>query len=249
MGKQQVLLRCIRLLILSSRYLLRVRKADQLTLPEHRQLMQDFCADMSDTLGLEYRYSGNVPTQPSLLTPNHISWHDVFAIGSKSAPHFVAKAEVAHWPVLGYLGKQGDTLFIDRGNRQAAQLIADQMAERLRSRNVLVFPEGTTSNGHRVSRFKRRLFEPAIRLDVPIQPIALHYYSCDTQGRSLGYGDESFAAHLWRTLGTDRIKIGVHFCEPFYPRDITPHDAVALAKEAQRRVEQAKAVLVKRGFA
>ena len=249
MGKQQVLLRCIRLLILSSRYLLRVRKADQLTPPEHRQLMQDFCADMSNTLGLEYRYSGIEPAQASLLTPNHISWHDVFAVGIKATPHFVAKAEVESWPVFGYLGKQADTLFIDRGNRQAAKVIANQMAERLASRSVLVFPEGTTSDGNNVRRFKRRLFEPAIRLDVPIQPVALHYYGTDAQGRSLGYGDESFAAHLWRTLGTKSIKIGVHFCEPFYPKDIAPNDATALAKEAQRRVEEAKIMLMNRGFA
>lgn len=229
---------------------MRVRKAEQLSLPEHQELMSDFCADMAKILGLEFQYSGQPPQTPSLLTPNHISWHDVFAIGLQVAPHFVAKAEVADWPVFGYLGKQGDTLFIDRGSRQAAKIIAAQMEQRLATRSVLVFPEGTTSDGLSVRRFKRRLFEPAIRLDVPIQPIALHYYGTDGQGRSLGYGDESFAAHLWRTLGTKRIQIGVHFCEPFYPKDITPsgNDAVALALEAQRRVKKAKLMLAKEGF-
>ena len=207
--------------------------------------MRDFCSDVSDVLGLQFYYSGNPSKSPHLLTPNHISWHDVFAIGNKVAPHFVAKAEVEKWPIFGYLGKQGDTLFIDRGNRQAAKIIADQMAERLEQRSVLVFPEGTTSEGYKVNRFKRRLFEPAIRLDTPIQPIALHYYGTDYKGRPLGYGDESFARHFWRTLKTNEIKIGVHFCEPFYLADIEPsgYDSLSLAREAQNRVEKAKVYL------
>lgn len=241
--------RISRLLGTSLLYLKRTRNAQLRGMHEQQQLMQDFCKGISTILGLEFSYSGAVYETPSLLTPNHISWHDVFAVGIKATPHFVAKAEVESWPVFGYLGKQADTLFIDRGNRQAAKVIANQMAERLASRSVLVFPEGTTSDGNNVRRFKRRLFEPAIRLDVPIQPVALHYYGTDAQGRSLGYGDESFAAHLWRTLGTKSIKIGVHFCEPFYPKDIAPNDATALAKEAQRRVEEAKIMLMNRGFA
>jgi 1-acyl-sn-glycerol-3-phosphate acyltransferase len=213
--------------------------------------MAKFCEDMSNTLGLKYRYSGHLLPTPALLTPNHISWHDVFAIGLKAAPHFVAKAEVADWPVLGYLGKQGDTLFINRGSRQAARAIADQMADRLTSRSVLVFPEGTTSEGHSISRFKRRLFEPAMRVHVPIQPVALHYYGTDNQGRSLGYGNESLGSHLWRTLGTKQLQIAVHFCEPFYPKEVSPNgnDAVAVAQEAQRRVEAAKRVLSEKAFA
>jgi len=229
-------------------YLKRTRNAHTLDIAGHQQLMQDFCVDMSATLGLQLQYSGQTPTTPSLLTPNHISWHDVFAIGLKATPHFVAKAEVADWPVFGYLGKQADSLFIDRGSRQAAKIIADQMAERLASRSVLVFPEGTTSDGHSVSRFKRRLFEPAIRLHVPIHPVALHYYGTDSKGRPLGYGDESLVSHLWRTLGTQQLQIAVHFCEPFYPKDITPsgNDAVALAQEAKRRVEEAKTMLAEK---
>lgn len=212
--------------------------------------MRDFCADASDVLGLEYQFSGTLCEQPCLLTPNHISWHDVFAVGLKAAPHFVAKAEVESWPLFGYLGKQGDTLFIDRGSRNAAKIIADQMAERLQQRHVLVFPEGTTTLGNELKRFKRRLFEPAIRLNSPIQPVALHYYSTDSKGQSLGYGDESFIHHFVRCFKTPCIQIGVHFCEPFYPGDIEPsgNDAFALAAEAQRRVEEAKAMLAERGF-
>ena len=179
---------------------------------------------------------------PALLTPNHISWHDVLVVGVKAAPHFVAKAEVASWPILGYLGKQADTLFIDRGNRHAAAEIAEQMASRLEQRSIVVFPEGTTSEGESVQHFKRRLFEPAQKLSSPIQPIALHYFSKDKKGRSLGFGDESFVCHFWRTLGVEKIQVAVLFCQPILPAG---ESTVELAKEAQRRVEHAKKQLLK----
>lgn len=240
-----MLFRIINILKYSTFYVLRARHANQLPLTEHKKLMQSFCQDMANTLGLDITVSGQVPKLPCLITPNHISWHDVFAIGISIAPNFVAKAEVEDWPVFGYLGKQGGTLFIERGNRHAARAISNEIRTRLPNRSILIFPEGTTSTGQHVATFKRRLFEPAIDLDATIQPVALHYYGTDYHGQPLGYGNESFAAHLWRTLRTPRIQIGVHYCEPFTPSElpIEQRNAHAVSLEAQKRVEVAKNAL------
>lgn len=248
----KVAVRTLRLLKTGCQYMLKARGAEHLSLPDQQALMRQFCEDFSSVLGLEYQVSGTPCEQPCLIAPNHISWHDVFAIGLHAAPHFVAKAEVEQWPLFGYLGKKGETLFINRGNRQAAQVIAAQMRERLAQRSVLVFPEGTTSSGIDVARFKRRLFAPAIEQASLIQPVALHYYSTDQRGNALGYTDESFLRHFWRSLRTANIQIGIHYCEPFYPADIAlkgdTNAMVAIAEETQKRVEQAKHKLSTRSF-
>lgn len=227
--------------VLIGRYWRLAHRVPHLPLAEKQALMARFALEAGGILGVRVSESGTPLTGPCLITPNHISWHDVFAILPYMQPRFVAKAEVEHWPVFGFFGKQAGVLFINRGNRQAAQIIAEQMEEHLANEPVLVFPEGTTGSGRDMLGFKKRLFAPAIRARCPIQPVALYYYSVDRKGRPLGYMEESFATHAWRTLGTARIRIGIHFCEPFTPENNAHPREVAA--EAERRVREAKAML------
>ncbi len=237
------LFRLLRLTWLILRYAPQLRGTEALSQAGHQALMRQFCCDVAAILGMELHYSGQPMQRPGLLVPNHISWHDAFAVGIPCQPIFVTKAEVARWPLLGYIGRQGRCLFINRGSRQAARQVTEQMTSCLQQRSVLVFAEGTTTLGDTVKPFRRRLFAPALHSAVPVQPIAIHYYGGDPQGRPLGYGEESFLAHFWRTLTTPKLKVGVHFCSPFYARDLQPGDLAALAREAERRVIAAKQML------
>ena len=145
-------------------------------LPTHRQVhyIRQFHRLLSSALGLDIKFSGAVPSTPSLVVANHISWHDVFAIGCYCQPDFVAKAEIASMPLIGTMAKRGGTIYIKRGDRKIAHSIARTIADTLKKRSVLVFPEGTTSEGKVVQPFKRRLFESAYLANCLIQPVALH---------------------------------------------------------------------------
>ncbi len=127
-------------------------------------------------MGVQERCHGRPAHGPVLLAANHISWLDIVVLGCHVGACFVSKSEVAAWPVLGWLAKQGGTLFIHRGRHESAARIAHEMTERLQSGGrLLFFPEGTTSDGTSVRRFRNRLFQPAVECATPVQAVAIRY--------------------------------------------------------------------------
>ena len=111
-----------------------------------------------------------------LLVGNHISFIDIFVINALLPSTFVAKSDVAHWPLIGRLARHAGTVFIERGNRRAAHSTRQQMLAALGAgRRLAVFPEGTTTRGERVLPFHAALFQSAIDAAVPIHALALSY--------------------------------------------------------------------------
>ena len=121
--------------------------------------------------------------RPLLLTANHSSWTDIVILGSLHEMAFIAKAEVANWPLFGMLAKLQRTVFIEREKRGKTHHQASEIATRLAGGDVMVlFAEGTTSDGNRVLPFKTSLFgaaQVAIRdagaETVTVQPVAIAY--------------------------------------------------------------------------
>lgn len=173
------------------------------------RLKQRWSRQLLDILGLRLRLGGKV--QPgTLLVANHISWIDIFVINAVCPTTFVSKAEVRHWPLVGWLCERTDTLFIDRGRRHQVQHVAHQMAERLAAgRNVAFFPEGTTSEGDRLLPFHAGLFQPAIAARVAVQPVAIRYSGSDgRRATAPAYaGQTSFGACLRATLQTRELRV------------------------------------------
>jgi 1-acyl-sn-glycerol-3-phosphate acyltransferase len=165
-------------------------------------------------MGLQIRCYGHMATTPTLLVANHISWLDIFAVLATSPVIFVSKQEVATWPILGRLTRQVGTLFIQRGQFQAAAITANQMSQALLNhQSVLFFPEGTSTEGVGVKRFHARLFQAAIQAEVPVQPIALRYPHGEGINQVVPYvGEEVFINHVWRVLGESQITIELWFC-------------------------------------
>ena len=124
--------------------------------------------------GLQVRVIGNRPQAPVYLISNHISWLDIVVLGSIQPVSFLSKEEIKHWPVVGYMARKSGTVFIRRGStsNNAKKVIAQHL---LNGNNVVVFPEGTTSDGIKMRPFYPRLFAAAIDYRIPIQPIALVY--------------------------------------------------------------------------
>lgn len=115
-----------------------------------------------------------------LIVSNHVSWLDIFVINAMTETHFVCKDEVRHWPVIGWLVAQSGTVFIERGSRAAAARTAQTLVATLgRGERVVVFPEGTTTDGHALLPFKSALFQSAVDAGVPVAPAALRYLDRD----------------------------------------------------------------------
>jgi lyso-ornithine lipid O-acyltransferase len=114
-------------------------------------------------LGLRFTIDGQVVEgKPVLLVANHTSWLDIPAISALTPVSFIAKKEVARWPFVSWLAKLQRTVFVDRQRRTAASVSADEIAVRLAEGDTLVlFAEGTSSDGNRVLPFKTSLFAAA----------------------------------------------------------------------------------------
>jgi 1-acyl-sn-glycerol-3-phosphate acyltransferase len=115
-----------------------------------------------------------------LLVGNHISFIDIFVINALLPSAFVAKSEVASWPLIGWLSRHVGTVFIERGNRKAAHRTQQQMLHMLGAgQRLAIFPEGTSTAGDTVMPFHAALFQSAIDAAVPVHAIALGYRGPD----------------------------------------------------------------------
>lgn len=120
--------------------------------------------------------NGQMQDEATLYVMNHISWFDIPVLASQQPLHFLSKSEVASWPLIGWLTRRCGTLFIERGVHGAAQKSVAEIAHCLQQGgSVVIFPEGTTTDGSSVKRFHSRLFQAAIDAGVKVQPIALRY--------------------------------------------------------------------------
>ena len=128
-----------------------------------------------DALGVRLRVAGT-PIDGGLFVANHISWLDIFAINAFAPAAFVSKDEVRHWPVIGWLCINTETVFLERGSRAAAVRTKQRLVEDLRARHRIgLFPEGTTGDGSAVLPFHGALFQSAIDAGVRVAPVAIRY--------------------------------------------------------------------------
>jgi lyso-ornithine lipid O-acyltransferase len=119
---------------------------------------------------------GKMQAEPTLYVMNHISWFDIPVLACQQPLHFLSKAEIRNWPLIGWLANRAGTLFIKRGRHGAAQKSLEEITNCLQSGgSVVIFPEGTTTDGKSIRKFHGRLLQAAIDAQVKIQPIALKY--------------------------------------------------------------------------
>lgn len=156
--------------------------------------------------------TGVPPIQHGVMVCNHISWLDIVILGALRPVHFISKAEVAKWPLIGTLAKGVGTLFIERGLHQTKSLYA-QMAACFQTPNVVLFyPEATTGAGWPLLKFHPRLFGGAIETGVQVQPVALHYcHATQPHPVVLYVGDQTFMANLYQLMFLRSVDVIVHF--------------------------------------
>lgn len=173
-------------------------------------------------IGLKIESKGEMTEHiPTIFIANHISYLDIFALGQKIKASFVAKSEIASWPIFNRLAKFQDTLFIERSaNRAKYQL--EQFKSHLESqRNLILFPEGTSTNGAEVKTFKSSLFAAADSLNVELQPVTIVYTHYEGKGMQQSrrddfawYADMSFGSHFLKMLSLGRVQAVIEFHSP-----------------------------------
>ena len=147
-------------------------------------------------------HGGNV-----LVVANHISWLDIFVLNAVHPVRFVAKSELAKWPVVSQMIRGAGTVFIERERRRDTHRVNHQMARVLAGGDVVaIFPEGTTTDGTDVLPFKSSLLQPIVEADGHVQPVAIRYRTPDGAiALAAAYvGDTSFAASFWTVCGERR---------------------------------------------
>ena len=168
-----------------------------------------------------------------LTVANHVSWLDIPLIGASELTRFVSKSDVQHWPIAGWLANAGGTFYIRRGKGGARPLLDRLIPHLANGGSVVVFPEGTTTDGTQVLDFHARLFAAATESGAPVQTIAIRY-SLDEQGAAVApfIGDDDLLSHILRLLRTPRLHAEICYGAPLRGTD---RDALALAAQEQVR--------------
>ncbi len=220
----------------------------RLRLPGGASMALAYYRGLVRLLGLRVHVVGTPMTEhPVLMVSNHQSWADIIVLGSITTVAFVSKREVRDWPIVGISAELQRTVFVDRSRRhQTGQAIAD-MVQRLAERfPVVLFPEGTSSDGNRVLPFRSALVgalrDACAHADVGdrvmIQPVSICYTTM--QGLPMGrqhrpvvawYGDLDLTPHLKTFLERGAIDVVVTFGEAI------PADGSADRKSVTRTLE------------
>lgn len=167
---------------------------------------------------------------------NHLSWVDIAILGGHSGTAFVSKEEIGNWPIIGWLCKLNDTVFVSRSDRMGVAQQINQLRDALEETwAITIFPEGTTTDGSTLLPFKAPLLKV---LDPPppgiiVQPIFLNY---GENALEIGWtGEESAPSNAWRLLTRrSSFLVEVHFLDPFDPSHYSCRKEIAA--EARRRI-------------
>lgn len=170
-------------------------------------------------MGVKVEMEGSEVIAPnSFLVCNHLGYLDVLVLASKVNACFVTSLEMRRTPFLGQLCEMGGCLYVDRKSRANLSREVSMLTEALGSGlNVCVFPEGTSTDGSALLRFKRPLFKSAIDAKRPVQTLCLNYYLVGEESVSdknrdsiFWYGDMTFMPHLWSFFQNKSVTVSLN---------------------------------------
>ncbi len=219
---------------------------EKLRLPGRRMISVRYYRALCSILRVHIRVIGTpMREKPTLVLANHVSWLDIPVISAVMPIAFIAKSEIADWPIVGVAARRLRTVFVDRNRRQQTSEAAAEVAQRLTEGDpVVLFAEGTSSDGNRVLEFRSALVGAVTQLngkhDVMLQPLSIAYTR--SQGIPLGrqnrplvawYGDTDFVPHFKEFLRRGAVDVVVRFGES------VPFDDGNDRKSATRSMEAA----------
>jgi 1-acyl-sn-glycerol-3-phosphate acyltransferase len=169
-----------------------------------------------------------------LIAANHISWIDIASIQSFLPCRFVAKSEVADWPVFGWMAEQIGTVFIRRESKRHGKEIANQLETLLPNEPICIFPEGTSTAGDRVLAFRPNLFESAAQTQVQTFPMTIRYLDQENQysDATAFIGEMTLIDSIIKMLRAKSITVELIFA----PSPASDLDRKALAQYCEEQV-------------
>lgn len=186
-------------------------------------------------MGIRLHQDGRPMRHPGAIVSNHASWLDIFVLSAAAPVHFVSKAEVGKWPVVGFIARAAGTVFIERRASHARRQKAQFTRHLLAGDRLLFFPEGTSTDSRRVVGFKSTLFaaffDGNLASHLWIQPCCVIYHAPDGRDpRFFGWwGDMEFAPHFLMILTEPRRgEVEVIFLDPVRVSDFPDRKALAL---------------------
>ncbi len=227
-----------------------------LPLPQFRSRLRARCMRLwamlvCRVLGLHVMVAGALRQSAQrgdfFIVSNHISYVDIIVLARVLTVSFLSKHEVKMWPILGWLAYFAGSVFVNRESRNSVMPALQEIAERMaHGVSVVVFPEGTTSDGLRLLEFKSTFFELPVKAGRPVLPIAIRYLSVD--GRRIPvdesppiawFGDAALASNVWQLLGMRELVVRVGAAEPIFFAESAGVNRKVLAHEARARVAEA----------
>ena len=225
--------------------LLRVNKKWARTFPYwyHRRVCR--------LIGIRHEVTGQITRgKPVLIVANHVSWLDIPVLSAVAPVSFVAKSEVGTWPFVSWLAKLQRTVFVNRTRRTETSKVANTIRNRLLSGDALIlFAEGTSSDGNRVLPFKSALLSSVFPRagedrseEIVVQTLAVTY--THIHGIPLGradrnligwYGDMEMGGHAWELLSAGPIDVRVQISEPMQLADFSDRKQLAQLTEQEIR--------------
>jgi 1-acyl-sn-glycerol-3-phosphate acyltransferase len=187
--------------------------------------------------GVRFEVHGSAPRGGALLVANHLSYLDILVLGALFPCTFVSKAEVARWPVVGFLARALGTLFLERERKRDLGRVNEELQKRLaRGEALVLFPEGTSTSGAQVLPFRPALLEPAVALGLPVHYAALQYATPPGERPAsevvCWWGDMRFLPHFLALLALPSIEVALVFGD----EPVRSADRKDLAVRLQRAV-------------
>ena len=205
-------------------------QAAMLALPGRGKVVfaRQYWAGVSWLLGLEIRVVGlpaQVPGRAVVFAANHTSWLDIPVLGGRIEACFVSKGEIARWPVVSTVARLGRTVFVSRKAASTGRERDDMRARLAAGDNLLLFPEGTSSDGSRVLPFRTPFFAVAEGGSPPlVQPVSIVYdrlvglpVGRNTRPVFAWYGDMDMGSHFWRLAQWPKMRATILLHPPLDP--------------------------------
>lgn len=193
-------------------------------------------------MGYRVNITGQLPNKGCLLAPNHVTYGDIVVLQSLAPCSFISKAEIAHYPLIGYCARLCKTVFISRRKERSLNTTSSTIAARLQEQNnVVVFLEATTSDGRNVLPFKSSLLQSVIEAKSPVVPITLkwsseHKHTDPVEDIAFWRDDHTLMKHLVGHLGRKGKRVDIHIGEPIESANYTCRKT--LANDIQQQLQQ-----------
>ncbi|HEY0930538.1 MAG TPA: lysophospholipid acyltransferase family protein [Gemmatimonas sp.] len=206
-------------------------------------MVSALCRGILAVMGVRVSVRGAWPREATLVIANHLSWLDIVAVLARKRCTFVAKNDVRRWPLVGWLGDAVGVIWVDRHHKRdllrAIPVLQDTLAS---GTSVLLFAEGTTTDGRALLPFKSGLVEGAVRAGVPVVPMAITASASSGDLHALCWiGDETLVANIPRVFALRDARMTLHVAPAIAPQPLT-RTARKLATTSARNAIAARTV-------